>query len=925
MWFFIGLCIIVVAIMGYDWEGLAGMVVSGVLCFLVIQNIRMKRAMSSLEQLVRGLSVPRPVPEYSFQEDLKDETKNQGEYELSPFDSDELPDESPSFLEDVGQGRDDEGTEPPPLPEIDALNETIPAEKTDAVHSTYHEQDILEQGLDRIQTYIRDFFTKGNVVVKIAWIVLFFGVGFLLKYASDRQMFPVELRYISVSSAAIVILGLGWRLREKHRGYALLLQGGAIGVLYMTVFAAAKIHGLIPMGLTFFILISLVLLSGVLAILQNARMTAAFGAAGGFLAPVLTSTGSGSHVMLFTYYAVLNSGILGIAWFKTWRELNLIGFIFTFVIGSMWGFSSYKPELFSSTEPFLILFFLYFASLSVLFAHKQPPRLKGYVDGSLVFGLPVIAFTLQGFLVRDMEYGLAISALSLSLFYLVAARVLWNRQIEGMRTLTEAFLALGIVFGSLAVPLSLDGRWTAAAWAMEGAALIWVGVRQKRVIARLSGLLLQAGAGVSFLSVIHSPSRAIPLINGFYLGCLAVALAALFSAYYLQKNHDKIYQWERLFHGIALAWGLCWWYGAGLSEIGRHLHYHYELSATVGFFGLSALGLSVLYARLSWPTLKYPLFGLVFVLAGLLMIEVGISRQKHPFQYGGYLAWLFTIAVFYRSLFYHEHDLKSFWRLTQHRVGFLLVTALLTCEAAFVMKLLSFKSSVWVSMAWGLVPSLCALGILTKARKLSWPFGQNITDYKSMALVPVMVFLGIWFIKESTLNPGNPNPLPYIPIINPLELIQLFVILVLVFWIHIMNREIPWFIDSVGSLWGKIISAALIFIWLNTVLGRSVHVFIQIPYRWDVLWHSMIFQAGVSVLWTLLALLTTVWAARRGIRPLWFSGAFLLGCVVVKLFFVDLSRSGTIARIVSFLATGILMLVIGFFSPLPPSSKEISE
>jgi len=924
MWFFFGLCIIVVGLLGYDWDGLTGMIVSGVLCYLVLQNFAMKRSVASLEKRVRTLSLVESPCGKEAPYDQKRERSEQVAIETVPVSINEAME--PKLVDAADVAKEAEKLiEPPPLPDPNTREDAFSTRKEEATVSFKAGPDPLEQGWNRVQKQVIDFFTKGNVVVKIAWIVLFFGVGFLLKYASDRQMFPVELRYIAASFVALVILGLGWKMREKHRAYALLLQGGAIGVLYMTVFAASKIHGLIPMAFTFFILVSLVVLSGILAILQDARMTAAFGAAGGFLAPVLTSTGSGSHVMLFTYYAILNSGIFGIAWFKTWRELNLIGFAFTFGIGSMWGFSAYKPELFFSTEPFLILFFVYFAALSVLFAAKQPPRLKGYVDGSLVFGLPVIFFTLQGFLVKDMAYGLAVSALSLSLFYLVMARSLWNRQVKGMRTLTEAFLALGIVFGSLAVPLSLDGRWTAAAWALEGAALIWVGVRQNRVLARVSGFLLQAGAGLSFLSVIHEPSRSWPILNGFYLGCFSICLAALFSAFYLQKNQESIRPWERPFHGVALIWGLLWWYGAGLSEIGRHVNDHYELSMVVGFFGLTAWMLSGLYGRLSWTTLKYPLYLFVFFLVCLLMIEDLVPRHKHPFQYGGYLAWLFSLSVFYRSLFCHEKDLPGFYRLIQHRVGFLLVTALLGYEAAFVMKTLTFRASVWVFMSWGLVPSLCALFILTKAQRVSWPFEQNIKDYKTMALLPVMVFLGLWFLMGCALIAGNPKPLAYIPIINPLELIQLFVMMILFVWIRVMNRDVPWFTESVGPLREKICFAILIFIWMNAILGRSVHMFAHIPFRWETLWHSMIFQAGLSVLWSLMALLTMVWAARRGIRLLWFAGAVLLACVVLKLFCVDLSRSGTIARIVSFLATGVLMLVIGFFSPLPPSLKESSE
>jgi uncharacterized membrane protein len=47
------------------------------------------------------------------------------------------------------------------------------------------------------------------------------------------------------------------------------------------------------------------------------------------------------------------------------------------------------------------------------------------------------------------------------------------------------------------------------------------------------------------------------------------------------------------------------------------------------------------------------------------------------------------------------------------------------------------------------------------------------------------------------------------------------------------------------------------------------------------------------------------------------AGAALLAVVVLKLLLVDLSGSGSVTRIVSFIGVGVLMLVIGYVAPLP--------
>jgi uncharacterized membrane protein len=74
-----------------------------------------------------------------------------------------------------------------------------------------------------------------------------------------------------------------------------------------------------------------------------------------------------------------------------------------------------------------------------------------------------------------------------------------------------------------------------------------------------------------------------------------------------------------------------------------------------------------------------------------------------------------------------------------------------------------------------------------------------------------------------------------------------------------------------------------------------------------------------------LALTVMLLASRQGNRPSWLAGAALLIVVIIKLFFVDLSSVGSIERIVSFLGVGLAMLVVGYFSPLPPRLRRRLE
>jgi uncharacterized membrane protein len=112
-------------------------------------------------------------------------------------------------------------------------------------------------------------------------------------------------------------------------------------------------------------------------------------------------------------------------------------------------------------------------------------------------------------------------------------------------------------------------------------------------------------------------------------------------------------------------------------------------------------------------------------------------------------------------------------------------------------------------------------------------------------------------------------------------------------------------------------------VWITALALRTVHHAGGVAYALGPMWRSALAQATLALLWTVCALATMVWANRRAERAGWIAGAVLLGAVVVKLFAVDLSRAGTVERIVSFIGVGLLLLLIGYLAPVP-ARKEPS-
>lgn len=764
------------------------------------------------------------------------------------------------------------------------------------------------------------FLTGGSLLVKTGIVVLFFGVSFLVKYAADRDLLPIELRLAGAAMGGLVLLGVGWRLGRVKPAYAHALQGGGVGVLYLTIFAAFRLYHLLGPVPAFSFLVAVSVLSALLAVIQDSRSLAVLGASGGFLAPVLASTGAGSHVVLFGYYGLLNLGIAVIAWFRDWRILNLAGFAFTFVIGLSWGWRWYRPEYFASTEPFLVLFFLIYILIALFSSLRRSDEPGGRLDATLVFGTPVAVFALQAMLVEPYRFGLAWSALVLGLFYASLALALLRLKPRASRDLSEAFLAFGLIFVTLAIPLALENRWTSAAWALEGAAILWAGIRQGRRAARAFGILLQFGAGAAFLADLHVAAGELPVANGQFLGCALMALTGMFSAWSLHHRRDEVSAGEAAFGHLLLGWGLIWWLAGGLSEIARHVSADHAFGAVLAFLALSALAFELAGKRLGWPAMAWPVMALLPML--YLCALAAAAKGLHPLAGGGWFGWATAFPICYLLLYRNEcRDPRLMGIL--HAATFWLLTGVLTLEAAWRLDQWQAASQVWPLAAFGLVPALGVLLLAGRGEHLPWPTARRMDAYLSMGAAPVALFAWLWLLYTNLSSSGDPAPLRYLPFINPLDLTTVSVLAAVALLERRLRERYP---EAMGRndsrrLFLSSVSATL-FIWLNGVVVRTVHHWGGVPFSRPELYQSLLLQATLSIFWSLLALCAMLYATRRGGRTVWFAGAALLGAVLLKLFMVDLSGTGTVARIVSFVVVGVLLLIIGYFAPVPPRSPE---
>jgi uncharacterized membrane protein len=771
--------------------------------------------------------------------------------------------------------------------------------------------------VDRAVAAFMAWFKRGNQIARAGIAILFCGAAFLAKYANDSGLIPVEFYFIALALGAFALLIIGWRLREKRAVYGQLLQGGGIAGLYLTVFSATRLFHLLPFTLAFVLLAVIAVAGAVLAVAQNALSLAVIGTAGGFLAPILVSTGSGNYVALFTYYALLNLGVFAVAWFRTWRVLNVLGFVFTFTITGLWRATSYHNDDLFTADAFLILFFLMYVAVSVLNCVRQAPNLKGYVSGSLVFGLPVVAFTLHATMISRIEYGLAWSAFALGAFYLLLGWSLFATRRATFRLLVEAFAALGVIFASLAIPLAFDTRTTAAMWAVEGAGLLWLGVRQERRLPRLFGTLLQAGAGIGYLIGYISLRSTQPVLNSAFLGAAMLAVSGVFSGYWLFRNEERRAGYEFGLSAGLTFWGVMWWFIGGANEISRYFE-HSAVGSALIYTSVTAAILTWLGIRRQWPL---PRWIALFLPAVVSVFTFAFAQPLgHPFAQWGALGWPLIFVTHFALLRIWEPERRAALEWL-HGGACWALALVLAWELNW--QVAQRTTGVWASLAWGFVPALLLAWLGRRQLRPDWPVAQHAVAYRLYGAAPLAVLLCLWIVVINLTSTGDPAWLPYLPLLNPLDVCVALAVASLAMWwsaLEPAQRATLWQLDIRGLIAGV---AVIVFLWLNAALIRSLHHNWGAPITFYGIAHSTLVQSALSIFWGVLGFAAMTLAARQRWRYVWLVGMGLMIVVIAKLFLVDLSSIGTLPRIASFLTVGLLLLITGYRAPLPPKREAL--
>ncbi len=357
-------------------------------------------------------------------------------------------------------------------------------------------------------------------MLRSAVLLLVLGIAYFIKYSHERNLLPPELRLSIAVVFALAIIAAGCKLLngKKYRVIGTTLAGVGFAGLYLCVFASVSIYHLLDVWVGLAGMIVLTAAGAALALRFDSMFLAMLAVCGGFLAPILMNTGSRNLAGLFGYMTVLVAGSLVVARRRSWQALNILAFLFTWVIyiaakpfPHSTGPHTYVEPLAASTQwasigavvnrayfiaaGFAVVFFLAFCLQTVaynLFTRRKVSLLE--LSFAALNGIVFLSVTLPPtILIYGREYA-AIITFAGAIVYLMQVSLLLKAKMED-RALLLTLLVFSCGLIALTFPLLLKQDHLAVAWSVQAAAMLYIACRTRSVIlARLSYVVYMIAA-----------------------------------------------------------------------------------------------------------------------------------------------------------------------------------------------------------------------------------------------------------------------------------------------------------------------------------------------------------------------------------------------------------------------------------------------
>jgi hypothetical protein len=810
-------------------------------------------------------------------------------------------------------------------------------------------------------------------LVRIGIVMLLTGLVFFGSYAYQNYIGKLGAGgkvYLLYLASAVLLGSGGWWQRktakESLRNYAQVLFAGGLALVYFTTYAAHHFSNLRVIESSLADGLLLLGIAAGMVWIANARKSevlALFAVLLAYYTSVITAVG------LFTLYSnlVLTAAAVFFLVRNRWAALSFASLLATYAAYGFWRFFNgsqwhWAPEEGLTTGLcFLAAYWLLFTAGVFLSKHETFARENRAsfltINNGTFFGLFLLTmFQVHhgGFWKFALIYGATLLALAE-----LARRVLPTEPMA-----KNAYLIQGLLLATAGFITKYSGLELALILATESVALLLAGQQRKNRILLASAYiaaLLAVGWGMDGLRLNETPG----LWLGIGLGAIMMFNTFLAHRATLPANQVLVRPQPGFFTVLALAI----WLAATYNNTNRE---HFPvvmageallLTISIYFFRVREVALLgqgyLLLAQAAWlfqsafgTNANLPAWNPLLLLAVTLTLSHWWQKQRvlqvrselSLFWQGAY-----ALAIMGMLYFWLNPLVKS--------PGWLALTSLL----AVAITAYGVLTHAWMLAAFG------QLFAVVSGAQFVWQLLENTTTWRfPLASIAALVALSLgtayWFTRHPLTGPQVRQPLLHLA-----QIYRWVAVGMSVWWIcrYIPARECIWLLALLGAgffvlagLWrnaeallvsGSYTLVGLVLFWLPLLETQTVYVpnllvillllgqrqmARRLPGRYPLepVVHAAVITIGGLSLWLFLSrwvlekasgfYLTASWSAlalvlfTTGIllreRVYRWLGLGVLACALGRVVIFDVWKLETLNRILSFLALGVVLLVLGF-------------
>ncbi len=381
---------------------------------------------------------------------------------------------------------------------------------------------------------------------RVGIVAVLVGVSYFLKLAFDNGWIGSGLRVLIGLAAGVAIVWWSERFRHSNAiAFSYSLKAVGIGILYLSLWASFQLYHLVPAWLAFVAMILVTASTAAMAILQRSELLAGLALLGGYLTPVLLSTGQNNEAVLLTYVALLAAGSVVLQRFERWPRIVLGAWIGTFALYMAWANEFYSPTAFNETVFFVTVLFGIFAAAPFLVTYanlREDPHTQ-------MFAFLAVANAFAYFFeLYAMHRGpgassrAALDAICLAALFFGLAIALRRREQDAPAdegVMWQVHQGLAVTFLTMAIALRLDGSWITFGWLVESAGLYTIGARSGKTALKIFGVIVLVLALGRLLFVDSFDLVNQPLIVNQRFGLYLLAIAVLAIMVWSEKSEPK--------------------------------------------------------------------------------------------------------------------------------------------------------------------------------------------------------------------------------------------------------------------------------------------------------------------------------------------------------------------------------------------------